>query len=457
MKKIVVLIILVNILISETWTTRTSMPVPGYNCMVGVVNGKIYVIGGETDLYMNYEYDPATDSWTVKSSMLTGRTRATAAVVNNKIYVIGGQGNNNEVFHVNEVYDPLTDTWTQKASMPTARYHLASGVVNNKIYVIGGIDTTGTTSLSVNEEYDPSTDTWNTKASMPTPRERFTIGVVNNKIYAIGGAQISGWLAVNEEYDPLTDTWSTKTRMITPRSNLAAGVIDGKIYLIGGQNQIALSENEMYDPSTDTWVSKLSMPTPRYGLVIGVVNNKIYAIGGADYNSAFATNEEYSPYGAAGVENYTLHIEAEKDGIKICFNSPYPWELYKSEGENFYRLSEILNSRIYIDKEVKKGKIYGYKAYCNKKWYGPLWIKYIICAEKTFRMSFKNKTLRLEFDIKEEGLYRISFISTSGRYVRKYYIYFDKGYKRLKFDLSDFKKGIYFLRFKDKIFRIINM
>ena len=457
MKRIFIFVILVEMLGSDTWTSRTSMPVAACNSVAGVVNGKIYVISGETDLYMNYEYDPATDSWTAKASIPTGRTRATAAVVNNMIYVIGGQGNNNEVFHVNEVYDPLTDTWTRKADMPTARYHLASGVVNNKIYVIGGIDTTGTTALSVNEEYDPVTDTWSTKTSMPTPRERFAIGVVNDKIYAIGGGQVSGWLAVNEEYDPLTDTWNSKTRMITPRSNLAAGVIDGKIYLIGGQNQTALSENEMYDPSTDTWVSKLNMPTPRYGLVIGVVNNKIYAIGGADYNSIFAVNEEYDPYGAAGVEDYTLYLRMGKDGIRVYFNSTSLWELYKNEGEGFYRLSKILNSKLYVDKQVKKGMVYGYKVYCNGKWFGPLWVRYTIFKEKPFWILFKDKRLVLKCYIEKEDVYRISFISTSGGNMRDYHIYLNKGYKELDFDLSDLRKGVYFIKFKNRIFKIVNM
>lgn len=58
-----------------TWTTKTSMPTARYAFgAVGVSNGKIYAIGGNTqqtgsaaqDIVGTVEeYDPSTDTWTV--------------------------------------------------------------------------------------------------------------------------------------------------------------------------------------------------------------------------------------------------------------------------------------------------------------------------------------------------------------------------------------------------------
>jgi N-acetylneuraminic acid mutarotase len=172
-----------------------------------VVNNKIYAIGGEGVLTRVEEYDPTTNTWTNCgtpapgnncASMPTGRRQLAVGVVNNKIYAIGGTGGETKV----EEYDPATNTWTTKASMPTARYGLAIGVVNNNIYTIGGYGSSG--ALTTVEEYSPATDQWMTKVSMPTARHDPAIGVINNKIYVIGGSpdNDASFLTTVEEYDP---------------------------------------------------------------------------------------------------------------------------------------------------------------------------------------------------------------------------------------------------------------
>ena len=233
----------------------------------------------------------ADPTWVTKASVPTGRRDLAVGVVNNKIYAIGGtveDGSN--AFTTVEEYDPATDRWTTKTSLTTGRYDLAVGVVNNKIYAIGGCSGLGCLSLKTIEEYDPVTDQWTTKASMQSPGNRFAAGVVNNKIYAIGGAGNSV-----EEYDPLTDTWTPKAPILTVRSSHAVGVVGGKIYAIGGGTVAESTIVEEYDPATDTWTTKAPMPTGRQSLAVGVVNNKIYAIGGVTSNLFLTGVEEYDP------------------------------------------------------------------------------------------------------------------------------------------------------------------
>jgi len=49
---------------AECWATKTSMPTARYGLAIGVVNNKIYAIGGYNGAYLstNEEYDPATNS-----------------------------------------------------------------------------------------------------------------------------------------------------------------------------------------------------------------------------------------------------------------------------------------------------------------------------------------------------------------------------------------------------------
>src|SRR5450759_1465847 len=79
------------------------------------------------------EYDPATNTWRERAAMPTPRNHATAGVVNGKIYVIGGRvgaafisaGSSN--VDVVEEYDPASDAWgSARARMPSARSCLLS-------------------------------------------------------------------------------------------------------------------------------------------------------------------------------------------------------------------------------------------------------------------------------------------------------------------------------------------
>ena len=212
---------------------------------------------------------PVEIIWRTKSPMPTGRWGLAAGVVDNKIYAIGGYYPSSS--RTVEEYDPVTDRWTTKASMPTSRENLAVGVVNNKIYAIGGC----CNSLSTVEEYDPATNQWSNKTSMQTERTDLAVGVVNGKIYSIGGEEhwTGGYTYLNtvEEYDPMNNTWTSKSPMPTARSELAIGVVGGKIYVIGGKNGIKLLNTvEEYDPMNDNWTSKSPMPTARSKLAIGV-------------------------------------------------------------------------------------------------------------------------------------------------------------------------------------------
>ena len=269
-----------------TWTKRADMPTARSGLSAGVVDGKIYVIGGGKDKALSIleEYNPATNTWTEKANMPTPRVILSTSVVDGKIYAIGGGTDALVTLSTVEEYDPAMDTWTEKAEMPTPRMALSTSVVNGKIYAIGGITIVAPpwVGLSTVEEYDPATDRWTKRRDMPTARFGLSTSVVNGKIYAIGG-----WLGLSatstvEEYDPTTDIWTKKAEMPTARGYSSTSTVNGKIYAIGGtsNNFEVLATVEKYDPKTNTWTKKADMLTARMGLSTSVVNGYIYAIGG---------------------------------------------------------------------------------------------------------------------------------------------------------------------------------
>jgi len=287
-----------------TWTRKANIPSRRFVFSSGVVDEKIYAIGGDpgsgTALSSVEAYDPLTDTWVKKTDIPTSRAGAGSSVVDGRIYVIGGGSSKSGQFTpIVQVYDVLTDTWSLKADMPTTRGWFSASEVNGKIYAIGGALAFEGAVFSTVEEYDPATDTWSRKTDMPTARACLSTSVVNGKIYAIGGALSNSWsqaVSVVEEYDPVTDTWVRKSDMPTRRSYLSTSVLNGRIYAIGGftSNYNAISSMEQYDTVADAWTSEVDMPTSRWGLSTSVVSGKIYAIGGRSVQGTpFSTVEEY--------------------------------------------------------------------------------------------------------------------------------------------------------------------
>ncbi len=301
-----------------TWTRKADMPTARICSYTGVVDGKIYAIGGGQNITGGYlstveMYDPTTDTWIQKADMPTARNGHAVSVVNGKIYAIGGEPSAQASIPTVEEYDPTTDTWTQKADMPTRRTFLCAAAVNGKIYAIGGViagepadpdwDTRHV------EEYDPTTDTWIRKADMLTARSNAAACAVDGKIYVIGGVignLHNAPISTVEEYDPATDTWTRKANMPTARMALSASVVDGKIYAIGGGiwNGPIFSTVEKYDPTTDTWTTEPDMATRRFSLSTSTANGKIYAIGG--------TQQWYPCPGISTVEEYDTGLSASQ-------------------------------------------------------------------------------------------------------------------------------------------------
>lgn len=222
------------------WYPKPPMPTSRSSLTAAVVGHKIFAIGGEvatnvpTGVVEAYDLDLHAWDPPTYTSLNTPRAHLASGVMNGRIYAIGGIINAT-VQAANEEYDPLLNTWTPKAPMLTPRSHLAAAVLNGRIYTIGGWSVP--VYVATNDLYDPATNTWESKASMSNLRGSLGVVAANARIYAMGG-QASGaimWLDTVEEYDPLYDYWYTIQSMPTPRSGLGAAALPtGEVYAIGG-------------------------------------------------------------------------------------------------------------------------------------------------------------------------------------------------------------------------------
>lgn len=91
---------------------------------VVVLNGLVYVIGGESDslIFDNMEcLDPTANKWTMMASMTLPRCGLGACVFENCIYVFGGWVGS-EIGNTIEKYDPVSNVWTVVGRVNTVRY-----------------------------------------------------------------------------------------------------------------------------------------------------------------------------------------------------------------------------------------------------------------------------------------------------------------------------------------------
>jgi N-acetylneuraminic acid mutarotase len=204
--------------VKDSWKALAPMPTRRGAAVAGTVNGKIYVIGGASTvpgatnpsihptiahrvLATVEEYDPESNTWRARANMPTPRNHTGAGVINGKIYVIGGRigaafiGPSSNLSNV-EAYDPATDTWSGPlAKMPTPRSGLDVGVYNGRMYVAGGEfqNAVEQTAYRVFEAYDPATNSWSVLPPMALARHGVAGGVIGNRFYAISGdVQSSG-------------------------------------------------------------------------------------------------------------------------------------------------------------------------------------------------------------------------------------------------------------------------
>ncbi|MGD0405922.1 MAG: hypothetical protein ABSB10_04650 [Candidatus Bathyarchaeia archaeon] len=214
--------------VTGTWVTRAPMPDAGMQISAQEVNGKLYVIG----LAHIHVYDPVSDSWTNKTSMPlpTSGSPPVSVVIGNKIIVTGKYSVGYDLHYEQQtwIYDTKNDNWTQGKSGPTVVGLGGVGVTDGvkapqRVYVLG-LATEQYPPPSVNEAYDPKTDTWAIATAMPTNRSDFSVVVVNDLLYAIGGYLYSSrsltLTNVNEQYTPIGYSTPPEIEVVSPLNQI---------------------------------------------------------------------------------------------------------------------------------------------------------------------------------------------------------------------------------------------
>jgi N-acetylneuraminic acid mutarotase len=82
---------------TNTWTTKAPMPTTRSGLGLGVINGLVYAVGGVPNPGASLPimdtleiYNPSANSWSRGPHMPTPRSEDGVGVINNRLYVLGG-------------------------------------------------------------------------------------------------------------------------------------------------------------------------------------------------------------------------------------------------------------------------------------------------------------------------------------------------------------------------------
>jgi N-acetylneuraminic acid mutarotase len=183
---------------TNTFSAAPSLPeARGGGAMVRMGRALHYIAGADIGRADRTEHwvlslDHPSTGWEPLAPVPLARNHLAAEVLNGKIYVIGGQtgtndatGNKTDVF----VWDAAADTWTAAADLPRPLSHMseATTVLNGRIYVAGGL-TTGADDIANASVYDPTTDDWSAITSLPGDRFSGVLVEIEGVLYFTGGS-----------------------------------------------------------------------------------------------------------------------------------------------------------------------------------------------------------------------------------------------------------------------------
>lgn len=242
---------------ADTWSDRKApVPTRRHHYAVVAVNGRIYTIGGCTGGSENEkhepvavveEYDPQSNTWRARAPLPEPRRNASAAVLNGRIYLFGGENLDRKGLPV-AVYNPASDSWARKNAVPAPSYFAAAHAVKGRIYIIGSGGTG-----PVTQEYNPENDSFVDRAPFPTPRGAFGSVAAGDWVYLAGGmGDGNAPQATVERYNPATDKWEKLPDLPIAKRYPGVAAANGRVYVLGG---VATTWDkpekavDMFDPS----------------------------------------------------------------------------------------------------------------------------------------------------------------------------------------------------------------
>jgi N-acetylneuraminic acid mutarotase len=161
---------------ADRWGFLPGMPSFREHHAVGVLGGRIHAVGGrwpdpldpdasfmvgQVNTDVHEVYDPGSRQWGTRAPLPTARGAGYGAVLDGKLYVAGGEvldSPDRLTYAEVEVFDPAVNGWAVAPPLPTARHGLAVVALGGRLYAIAGGPLAAWDQTDVVEVFTPARD-----------------------------------------------------------------------------------------------------------------------------------------------------------------------------------------------------------------------------------------------------------------------------------------------------------
>ncbi|NWV53365.1 KLH31 protein, partial [Daphoenositta chrysoptera] len=263
------------------WNKLTEMPARSFNQCVVVMDGFIYVAGGEDQNDARNQakhavstlsrYDPRFNTWLHLASMEHRRSHFSLSACDGLLYAVGGRNAQGPLASV-ECYVPSTDSWHSKAGLEAPRCCHASTVIRGRLLVTGGFISRAYSRAVCC--YEPGSDSWSEQPGLGAPRGWHCAATAAERAYVLGGSRLGPRgervdVVAVECYSPRSGQWSSLAPLPTGVSAAGLAVLEGRLCLLGGWNESGKGYQrcvQCYSPELDAWAEDQELPEAIVGV-----------------------------------------------------------------------------------------------------------------------------------------------------------------------------------------------
>lgn len=248
------------------------------------VGNIVYVFGGYSGGYTGdcFRFVMSNETTSMLSATLPSNNsylrNMMMGVVDKKIYMLGGQYNTTTKADTVLCYDTATQTLTTMSyTLPQIHYDGATAVYNGKIYVFGGVTGDRTDAIYY---LDVESETFTTlNATLSAPATLVKSATVGKNVYLFGGFAGTRQKTI-QKFNFETETIETLQETLpTAVTNSGIAVLENQIFLLGGTTNGSAGTNTIccFDTSSETLTTlDTTLPVSTFGNACGVKDNQIY-------------------------------------------------------------------------------------------------------------------------------------------------------------------------------------
>lgn len=319
---------------SAQWTPVTDVPLTGdyWAFAAAMHDGKVYTLGGVTQsgtalTNAILQYDVLNDEWTPRGNLFAPMYFGAGAIVDGKIYVAGGQtsGANTSFLNGMIVFDPVTGGISAGGALPYPLTSAAAASAGGKLVVMGGLrrrDAQSNTIIQDIHLYTPGGSWLELTGAMPAPLYYAQAVGDGNTIYLAGGANGSGaqTAAYKGTLSGNSITWTPIAALPVPIFGGAMAMLDGRPMIAGGSadgGQSGSTNAYIYNADQDKWEPFYQTPSAAFfGGLVGDGSQVVLVGGQGSVDVHVGTLSESVPVASFGQNRILVSAQAGGSAVQ---------------------------------------------------------------------------------------------------------------------------------------------